>query len=162
MEDLGIEQVVSRITRLNDRIRKFWSDTHGWAPREAANLLTKSRLDWQVSLSSSLHMWITQPDEANLFAVQILGYANLGSLVENTLKLFLSVYYHDYKKGIDAITRKGAIQDPDGVKLEPYGFSLRKIYGTKMMNGTHGLKKFSPVEMPSTLLRIGTLEHTLS
>ena len=71
-------------------------------------------------------MWITQPDEANLFAVQILGYANLGSLVENTLKLFLSVYYHDYKKGIDAITRKGAIQDPDGVKLEPLRIFIKK------------------------------------
>ena len=128
MEDLGIEQVVSRITRLNDRIREFWSDTHGWAPREAANLLTKSRLDWQVSLSSSLHMWITQPDETNIFAVQILGYANLGALVENTLRLFLSVWYDTYKNGVDAITKRGVIQDPDGIgiKLEDLRIFFKK------------------------------------
>jgi len=32
----------------------FWSNGHGWAPDEAATLMSKSRLDWQKELSKAL------------------------------------------------------------------------------------------------------------
>jgi hypothetical protein len=80
-------EIVQRITKLNSGIQKFWSKSHGWAPVEAAGLLAKSRLDWQVSLSKTLTLWLQKkpltPGEL------ILAWSNLGSLVEGTLKTFL-------------------------------------------------------------------------
>jgi hypothetical protein len=51
-----------------------------------------------------------------------MGWANLGSLVEGTLKWFLSVYYDDYSSSIQ--TLKKAQQYPDTLMLEP----LRKFF----------------------------------
>ena len=128
---LAIDEVVGRIVTLNEGIRDFWSSSHGWAPTEAADLLTRSRLDWQVSLSRSLNHWLDTPAAHDVAAVQILGYANIGSLVEGTLKLFLAVFYNDYKGDADAITKRGAVQDPDGVTMEPLRqFFKRRIWGS--------------------------------
>lgn len=126
---LPINQVVERIVTLNEGLREFWSSSHGWAPTEAADLLSRSRLDWQVSLSHSLYRWIQTPEAQDVAAVQILGYANLGSLVEGTLKLFLGVFYDDYKADADAITKHGSVQEPDGVTMEPLRqFFKRRIW----------------------------------
>ena len=121
---LPINEVVERIVTLNEGLRNFWSDSQGWAPPAAAELLSRSRLDWQVSLCHSLRLWLVAPDPKDEFATQILGYANVGSLVEGTLKLFLGVFYNDYKSDAEAILKRGVVQDPDGVSLDP----LRKFF----------------------------------
>jgi hypothetical protein len=54
IDEMSIHQVEGRIEILNRDLARFWSAAHGWAPPEAAGLLSKSRLDWQVSLSASL------------------------------------------------------------------------------------------------------------
>jgi len=56
----------------------------------------------------------------------ILAWVNLGSLVEGTLKLFLSVYYKEYQKGI--VTMKKKSKDPDILTLE----TLRNYYNKKV------------------------------
>ena len=94
---LSIEDVVERIVAENERIQKFWSNAHGWAPGVSARLLGKSRLDWQVALSHCLRLWVKPFTEHEGAGRLILGYANLGSLVEGTMKLFLAVYYEDYR-----------------------------------------------------------------
>ena len=128
---LPIFQVVERLVTLNEGIRNFWSSSPGWAPTEAADLLSRSRLDWQVSLSRCLNRWIETPAMQDGAAVQILGYANIGSLVEGTPKLFLGVFYNDYKADAEALTKRGAMQDPDGVALEPLRqFFKRRIWGS--------------------------------
>ena len=125
-----MSDVVERTVTLSEGLRDFWSASHGWAPSDAADLLTRSRLDWQVSLCRSLHRWVDVPDSKDESAVQILGYANIGSLVEGTLKLFLGVFYNDYKSDADAITRRGSIRDPDGLTFEPLRqFFKRRIWG---------------------------------
>jgi hypothetical protein len=118
-----IVDVIQQITSKNERIARFWSGAHGWASLDAAQLLSRSRLDRQVSLSRTLTLWVppaacaTAPDADGRL---ILGWANLGTLVEGTLKWFLSVYYEDYKKDINTIRSKvGDTKDPDGVTLEP-------------------------------------------
>jgi hypothetical protein len=126
------EEVVSRIITLHEGLRAFWSKSHGWAPRIAADLLTKSRLDWQVSLSTSLRLWTGTPTAEMQSAVQILGYANLGALVENTLKLFLSIYLNDYLKTPGSITLKGVIQQPDESKFN----QLREYFKKRVWNST--------------------------
>jgi hypothetical protein len=111
---LPINQVIERIVTLNEGLREFWSSSHGWAPDEAAAMLSRSRLDWQVSLSFCLNRWVDAPTTPDGAAVQILGYANVGSLVEGTLKLFLGVYYNNYKADVGAI-----IREPDGATMDP-------------------------------------------
>lgn len=117
-----ILDVIRDITSKNAAIARFWSSAQGWAPLDAAHLLSKSRLDWQVSLSQTLELWVEPaarvgaPDADGRL---ILGWTNLGSLVEGSLKWFLSVYYEDYKKDINAIRNKEGVRDPDGVTLQP-------------------------------------------
>jgi hypothetical protein len=88
--------VCRRIHRHTASRMSFWKSAHGWAPISAANLLNRSALEWQVSLAESLTRWVGRTLEGDL----ILAWANLSALVEGQLKLFLSVYYHDYKKDV--------------------------------------------------------------
>src|SRR5579859_1182306 len=96
----SIKEVVQRIVNLNKGLADFWGNANGWAPTDSANLLSRSRLDWQVSLSESLGHWTGRKKISD--GDLILAWANLGSLVEGTMKLFLSVYYEDYKKDLHA------------------------------------------------------------
>ena len=123
---MSIEEVVKRIITLNDGLRQFWSNAHGWASLETAQLLDKSQLDWQVSLSECLMLWIRASSMECTAGQLILAWANLGSLIEGSLKLFLSVWYETYKVDVEAIKRKGKLQDPDGLQLEPLRQFFRK------------------------------------
>lgn len=125
-EEMPIHQVIKRIENLNRGLAHFWKAAHSWAPVEAAGLLSKSRLDWQVSLSSSLSLWWRDPPNSLSDGELILAWANLGSLIEGTLKLFLSVYYNDFRNDIDNFKASGiynkkskSSKSPDGLTLEP-------------------------------------------
>ena len=100
-------KVVEKIISLNDKLSAFWASAHGWAPEDAANLLSKSGLDWQVSLSETLHLWIDRYPMTD--GELILAWANLGALLEGTLKLFFSIYYSDFQTDIEALKRGGPI-----------------------------------------------------
>lgn len=120
---------------MNTRLAKFWSNSHGWAPKDAAELMSKSRLDRQVSLSYCLRRWfkknIPKPSKEGSL---ILAWANLGSLIEGTLKLFLAVYYEDYKIDIEALKHKtGKIKAPDILVLEEVKtfFKKKQIFDDK-------------------------------
>ena len=109
-----IEQIIS----LNVQLRRFWTNAKGWAPEEAERVIVRARLDWQVSLSRCLALWITEPNPDEADGRLILAWANLGSLVEGSMKLFLSIYYKDYIDDV-AVRRnnKGKIE-PDRLWLE--------------------------------------------
>lgn len=128
VEKLDIQEVVERIITLNEGLTNFWGSAKGWAPLETAELLSKSRLDWQVSLSRSLYRWISYPIEVDDYASQILAWANLGSLVEGSLKLFLSVWYKDYIADIEAVKKHNKLVEPDGLNLE----MLRQFFAKKI------------------------------
>lgn len=104
----------------------FWKSAHGWAQVDAAALLNKSMLEWQSSLADCLQLWKHPLSDGEL----ILAWANIGSLVEGQLKLFLSVFYNDYVADVDAIkTKQGELIDPDAVTLEPLRvFFQKKIW----------------------------------
>ncbi len=130
LEEMSNEEVVNRIVTLNDGLRQFWMQADGWAPIKAAQLLSKSRLDWQVSLSICLNQWLAKPLPDDESGRLILAWTNLGSLVEGTMKLFLSVWYEDYKHDVEAIKKKGRLIDPDGLKLESMRqFFRKRIWG---------------------------------
>lgn len=86
---------VDDIVLLNSRICEFWQDG-GWAPRDAAELLQEAKLDWQIELSRTLSLWLDPGPPGEQQARLILAWANLGTLVEGTLKWFLCVYRNDY------------------------------------------------------------------
>jgi len=117
VDKLSISEVVERIIKLNEGLCGFWASAQGWAPIKAAELLSRSRIDWQVSLTYYLRNWITCKYEVDDYASLILAWTNLGSLVEGTIKLALSVFYNDYMNDEDKVINRGKIQDPDGLML---------------------------------------------
>lgn len=118
IDAMAIDQVIDRIIALNRALARFWG-TGGWASGKPAQVLSQSRLDWQVSLSHALKFWVQRPSGELESAHQILGYVNLGSLVEGVLKLCLSVWYYSYETNENVKTNaKGDIVDPDRLKFE--------------------------------------------
>jgi len=110
------ESNVKNIISGNGQLASFWGNSHGWAPDSAADLMSKSRLDWQVSLSKTLLKW--DFDEETYEGELILAWSNLGALVEGSLKLFLSVYYEDYSGDVDQLFKKKRQVDPDSFTIE--------------------------------------------
>lgn len=120
---LPLTETIKRTTHLIQSMMGFWKEPQGWAPIEAADLLNKSMLEWQSSLAEELSAWSGRLSDGQL----ILAWVNLGALVEGQMKLFLSVHYKDYLSDAYAIKKKnGAIEDPDGVTLEPLILFFRK------------------------------------
>jgi len=111
-------ETINKIITINEELRDFWTSVDGWAPVEAAQLLSKSRLDWQVSLSKCLKIWTEDTNLDDRDGRLILAWTNLGSLVEGTMKLFLSVWYESYKKDTKAFKRKDRILTPNNLNLE--------------------------------------------
>jgi len=118
IQSLSFRDVVSELVQEATEIHQFWSSSHGWAPIAAADLLSKSRLDWQVSLTRCLAGWTTATPSEESDGRLILAWANLGALVEGTLKWFLSIFYEDYSTDVKAIRNRGSLQDPDVLTLE--------------------------------------------
>ncbi len=155
------EEVIQHIIRLNTQLAAFWGASHGWAPREAAELMSKSRLDRQVSLSKCLNIWISENMIEKEDGALILAWANLGSLVEGTLKLFLSVYYNDYKNDINAIKYKGELQDPDGLMLEKIRqfFNKNDLYSPTFQAFVEKVQRYRNAIHAFKDKDIGTVNH---
>ncbi len=115
------KEVIERIIKLTEGLASFWSSSNGWAPIKAAELMSKSRLDWQASLARTLRIF-NLDDIKNEDGGLILAWATLGSLTEGVLKLFLSVWHTDY----EASTLKG-YTDKDGNLISPDILMLEKL-----------------------------------
>ena len=110
---------LERIELISSRTADFWSKADGWAPKEAADLLSKSRLDWLDSFNRTLRSRVQDvtdhPDEP---ALLILAWAHLRTLVEGHLKLFLAVFLIDYLKDKHAPLAKNGPKNPDKLGYE--------------------------------------------
>jgi len=71
--------VQNEIIRVNRWLAEFWSNSHGWAPYTATELMSKSRLDNQVALSFTLKIWLEQEEKQGENGRLILAWANLGA-----------------------------------------------------------------------------------
>lgn len=103
MEHIDIRNVVDEVVLLNQKIGSFWRNSCGWAPAEAAELLGRARLDRQVALSHTLMLWVepeAKEGAPDLEGRLILGWANIGALVEGSLSWYLCVYYEDFRKSL--------------------------------------------------------------
>lgn len=121
-----MKDVIERIERLNSQLADFWSKSDGWAPEAAAALLGVVRLDWQVSLSVSLKRWASDESEKLSDGDLILAWVNLGSLIEGSLKLLLSVYLDTYLADLNGVIAAGA-PHKDGVPKSPDSLRLEKL-----------------------------------
>jgi hypothetical protein len=109
---------IGQIIDQNERIRSFWQErAGGWAPRKAASLLEKSRLDRLVSLSHTLRLWAEPCPDAEDEGRLILAWANLGILVEGTLTWFLCVWEDAYARN-PMQSRKGYDLDANRLSFE--------------------------------------------
>lgn len=120
---MNVTEIMNDVIRINAWLAEFWSKkAYGWASESSVELISKSRLDNQVSLSLTLRIWLenekwdTKSENGRL----ILAWANLGALVEGTLKLFLSAYYEDYRIDSHAHrnNKNNKLQEPDTLTLE--------------------------------------------
>ncbi len=95
-----LKNTVRAIQKVIAHQASFWSKAHGWAPKESAELLSSMRLECYASLALNLDETLLRPVGSKRRQVGrlILGWANLGSLLECTLQLFLGVWLRDYKK----------------------------------------------------------------
>ena len=126
---------IDKIIRVTKAQEHFWSQSHGWAPIAAAELLAEARLDRQLAFTHTLHDYLPSfsPDADE--ARQILGYTTLRSLCEGTLKLFFSVWFDDYRKDQDAVyDRKLTLVSPEDIAFD----RLISLYVKK------GMPKFEP------------------
>ena len=112
------DETAKRIIRLTEGLTDFWTNPKSWAPIEATELLTKSRLDWQVSIAKQLNLFLdVSKKESGLL---ILAWTTLGSLLEGSLKLFLSVHCKEFKM-------KSLIQKKDGKQAGPDELVLENL-----------------------------------
>lgn len=126
---------VDDIVTIQTGLGKFWENAHGWAPDGAAAMLASARLELMPSLAAALHKWT--PENTMTDGELILAWANLGSLMESSLRLFLAVYLNDFLadhetvKSLDAVhkkgEKKGTIHDPTEISLE----KMRQYFAKK-------------------------------
>ena len=76
------------------------------------------------SLSGALALWVEQPDNSLTPGELILAWANLGSLIEGTLKTFLSVWYNDYVSDVEELKKANAYHHKKEEPLEPDSLTL--------------------------------------
>lgn len=114
---IELSEVVDRIITRTRNACDFWSSAEGWAPVEAANLLSRSRLDRQAALTTCLKDYVNAQEEGMHEGHLILAWVGLGALVEGSLKLFLSVFYKDYQEDVDGIVFRNRRQEPDRAML---------------------------------------------
>lgn len=125
---MTIEEVAHCIEELTREQATFWSNAEGWASAEAVTRLNQARLDWQVSLAANLCDFLDPADDAKAVGSLVISWTILGSLVEGALKLFLTVYYKDYKSEIEALRSKSKLKDPGILVLE----HLRQFFAKKV------------------------------
>lgn len=126
---LPISQVLKRIEEINERLNGFWNKTWCRVVLEASETLGKSRLDWQADLSRCLQLWLQFESKEDVDGELILAWANLGSLLEGTLKTYLCARYEVYKEDIEEMKKAPrAIEEVPDAWLE----TLRQVFEKKV------------------------------
>lgn len=130
-----LKDTVRAIQKLVAHQAGFWSKAHGWAPKESAELLSSMRLDCYASLALSLDDTLLRPigSKRRKAGRLVLGWANLGSLLECTLQLFLGVWLRDYKKDERRVPDKrnpAKLSLPHELTLEPLRVLFEKSIWT--------------------------------
>lgn len=95
-----LQDIVRAIQEKVSHQAAFWSKAHGWAPKEAADLLSSVRLEHYSSLALNLDATLLAPCKSKRHESGrlIIGWSHLGSMLECSLQLLLAVHLRDYLK----------------------------------------------------------------
>jgi hypothetical protein len=106
------------IISISEKWADFWPKSHGWAPPIAADLMKQELMDRQLEMARALKNWPKRLLGKDNQGELILAWANLGSVIEGALKLYMCVFYADWLRDTDAPTKNnGDIKKtPDGSK----------------------------------------------
>ena len=114
--------ILEEVASISAHAEGFWRQAHGWAPNEAADLLSSARLHWLASFSRTLRARVQEvesnPGEP---ADIILAWAHLRTLVEGHLKLYLTVFLTNY------LAEPRVPRGKDGEPILPQALSFEKI-----------------------------------
>jgi hypothetical protein len=114
-----LHKKIQKIIRVADAMNNFWSNSRGWAPDKASDLLKEARLDRQVAFAHTLVEYLEPISEQVYDAKVILGYATLRGMCESCIKRFLSAYIEDYLLDADIIVnKKGKAVLPKDIKFD--------------------------------------------
>ena len=74
-------------------------ESNGWFPKGSLPILENIRLDWIWELTKKLDYWKQLAEDGGMNdGERILAYANLGSITEVWLKIYLICFIRDYQK----------------------------------------------------------------
>lgn len=92
--------MIDKVIRLTDATISEWEDPWGYAPSSAAEKISSSKTDWISSLTHTLKDWDYKANDIDTMSIGeiILGYANLGALIEAWMMFLLAVYDCDYSR----------------------------------------------------------------
>lgn len=122
------KRILDKIIEFSEKVFNFWSNSYGWAPNNASELLSVAKFDWLLSLTKTLEIWVNKSicmSDGDL----LLARTNLGSLVEGWMKLFYCVYYNDYANDENKKFYKGKERKPNELSFDVLRkFSLGKLW----------------------------------
>ena len=110
---------------------RIWKDCKYFAPKSVTKKYAKVVLDWQVSLTETLDIWIDKGINMSDGEL-ILANANVGALVECWLRLFLCAYYEDYI--LNPIKIKNEVIEPENATFEELKVFFSKTVFTEQEN----------------------------
>ena len=110
-----------RLLRQTKNTCLLWKYARGFASDKSADLIEEANLNWISDLTLALEIWIDKGEDMTDGEL-ILARANLGSVVESWIRLFLSIYIEDYDNN--------RFKNPKGnnVRLKDMSFCELQIY----------------------------------
>jgi hypothetical protein len=130
--NLDMQSCSNLMLKATKGLKEFWGNGYckGWVSDKAYGQLSKARLDRWLSMTYLMDEWFNKsiPEELKQ-AFKIISWANLGALLECSIKLFLTVYIEDYEKDNNAPRKNSKLVNPEKLTLEQLRifFSKKKI-----------------------------------
>ena len=123
---------IDTFIKFNQHRTSFWANANGWASAETNMELNKFNFENLQSLTECLKFFVEK--EALTPGDLILAWANLGSVVEGNIALFLTIYWDDYQKSVSdlapdranprglakmLLSASGNLKEPNKLNFEP-------------------------------------------
>jgi hypothetical protein len=99
------------------QLEREWKNSFGWAPDDIAYILESARFDWNVSLVKVLIEILSKINQKEAGTL-IISYTILGTLLENTMKIFLIIYKRTYQNSNDVSKNKNKLTEPIDLKFD--------------------------------------------
>jgi hypothetical protein len=136
---LGLKSCSELMLKATRGLKEFWGDGYckGWISDRAYEQLSTARLDRWLSITYLLNEWFNESINKQFSndqlrqSFQIIGWVNLGAMLECSIKLFLTVHIETYEEDNDAYrnNKTSELMYPESLTLDKLKqfFSKKKI-----------------------------------